>query len=158
MNSPQQLPSRSPLRPRAIIRPPARPVQASTGPRPDRAPGSGRPRLARRSMSTGSGLLLIATGAILLFALTDQASPGWIDLHVVGLILMLTGLAGLVLPRISRPPAEGELRRWVVPMLPAGPGDGPETGLLRRPGDDGDGPTLADDLLRDEHDFVERDR
>jgi hypothetical protein len=158
MNSPRQSPSRPPLRPRVIIRPPARPQRASGRPEPVQVTGAGRPGLARRAMSTGSGLLLIAVGAILLFALTDQASPGWINLHVVGLILMLTGLAGLVLPRISRPSAGRELRRWVVPMLPPGPGDGPETGMLRRPGDDGDGPTLADDLVREEHDFTERDR
>ncbi len=109
-------------------------------------------------MSTGSGIFLIAVGAILLFALTASASPHWVNLHVVGVILILAGVLGVSLPRLRRSP-DGTFRRWVVPVLPAG--DDPErdrTDLVRRPGADGDEPTLADDLLRDEHDPPIADR
>jgi hypothetical protein len=103
-------------------------------------------------MSPGTAIFLITVGAILMFALTASASPSWIDLHVVGLILMLAGVLGLVLPRFTRPPDSG-LRRWVVPMLPPAGGSRPGgQALVRRPGVDDAQPTLADELLRDEDD------
>ena len=46
-------------------------------------------------MSLGAGIFLIAVGAILSFAIT--VSPSWIDLHVVGYILMAAGLIVLIL-------------------------------------------------------------
>jgi hypothetical protein len=104
-------------------------------------------------MSTGAGIFLITVGAILLFALTADASPSWINLHIVGLILILAGVLGLTLPRLRRYP-DNRFRRWVVPMLPSGderPSAG-EPDLIRRPGANGDYPTLADELLGDEHD------
>jgi Na+/proline symporter len=42
----------------------------------------------------GASVLLIAVGAILTFAL--NVSVGWLDLHVVGWILMGAGALGLV--------------------------------------------------------------
>ena len=45
-------------------------------------------------MSIGSGIVLIVIGAILNFALT--VTPGWIDLHTVGGILMGAGVVVLV--------------------------------------------------------------
>jgi hypothetical protein len=45
-------------------------------------------------MTYGTSLLLIALGAILRYAVT--ATVNGIDLHVVGLVLMLVGIAGLL--------------------------------------------------------------
>lgn len=111
------------------------------------APGGGR-----RAMSTGAGIFLMTVGAILLFAISADASPGWINLHIVGLILIIAGVLGLTLPRVRRSPGR-DLRRWVVPMLSSGEGPpADELDLIRRPGADGDDPTLADELLDQEHD------
>jgi hypothetical protein len=67
-------------------------------------------------MKIAPGLTLIATGAILTFAVTT--SPGWLNLQVVGLILIGTGVAALLLPRR----AQGWLRRrMVVRRGPRGP-------------------------------------
>jgi hypothetical protein len=46
-------------------------------------------------MGIGVGILLIVVGAILTFAV--NATVEWLDLDVVGWILMLAGVAGLVL-------------------------------------------------------------
>jgi hypothetical protein len=46
-------------------------------------------------MTFGSSLFLIAVGAILRYAVTATVSG--IDLHVVGLVLMIVGIVGLVL-------------------------------------------------------------
>lgn len=46
-------------------------------------------------MTIGSSIFLIAIGAILRYAITDSISG--IDLEVVGLILMIAGVAGLAI-------------------------------------------------------------
>jgi hypothetical protein len=51
-------------------------------------------------MRTGTGLTLLAIGAILTFAVTANTSV--FNLHIAGVVLMLTGLAALLLPRRSR--------------------------------------------------------
>jgi hypothetical protein len=51
-------------------------------------------------MRTGTGLTLLAIGAILAFAVTTNTSV--FNLHIAGVVLMLTGLAALLLPRRSR--------------------------------------------------------
>ena len=60
-------------------------------------------------MKTGAGLAFIAVGAILAFAI--HGSPGWVNVHTVGWVLMLVGLVGMVLPpaylRLARPPDDG---------------------------------------------------
>ena len=70
-----------------------------------------------RKMTFGSSLLLIAVGAILRYAVTATVSG--IDLHVVGLVLMIVGVVGLVLSllwvgvwagRREAPPVEREVR------------------------------------------------
>jgi len=99
------------------------------------------------------GTLLITVGAILLFALTAE-SPSWLNLRVVGVILILAGVLGLAIPGVAR--ARGaRFRRWVVPML-SEPDDESsadrEKDLIRRPGPDDDSPTLADAILGSEHD------
>ncbi|RFA07922.1 hypothetical protein B7R54_00865 [Subtercola boreus] len=46
-------------------------------------------------MSLGSGIFLFVVGAILAFALDIQVS--WVDLHLVGYILMAAGVIGIIL-------------------------------------------------------------
>jgi len=46
-------------------------------------------------MSLGTGTVLVVIGAILAFALNVQVD--WIDLHLVGYILMIAGLIGIIL-------------------------------------------------------------
>jgi len=46
-------------------------------------------------MGIGGGIFLIALGAILTFAV--HANTSWLDLHVVGWVLMLSGVLVLVL-------------------------------------------------------------
>lgn len=45
-------------------------------------------------MGIGAGIFLIALGAIVAFAI--DADLGWLNLNVVGWVLMLAGLAGLL--------------------------------------------------------------
>ena len=59
-------------------------------------------------MRTATGLALIAIGAILTFAIT--AHPSFLNLQVAGIVIMLTGVAGLFLPK----PSHGWLRRRTV--------------------------------------------
>ena len=48
-------------------------------------------------MKTATGLTVFAIGAILTFAVTTNTSV--FNLHVAGVVLMLTGLVGLLIPR-----------------------------------------------------------
>jgi hypothetical protein len=64
-------------------------------------------------MPIGGGIALIVVGAILTFALTGSIRG--IDLHIAGVILMLAGIAGLLLPlavrtrrRSNRPSARSQ--------------------------------------------------
>lgn len=59
-------------------------------------------------MNRATSLTVIAIGAIFAFAIT--ASPHFLNLQVVGWILMATGVAGLLLERRSR----DWLRRTVI--------------------------------------------
>ena len=68
-------------------------------------------------MRTASGLLLVALGAILAFAV--RGHPTWLNIQVVGWVIMLTGVAGMMLPRRGY----GWLRRRMV--LRRGPGGRP---------------------------------
>jgi hypothetical protein len=66
-------------------------------------------------MGTGTGILLITVGAIFRFALAG-GSPHGLNLHIVGVILILAGAFGLLLPPLARGPLKPDrLRRWVVP-------------------------------------------
>ena len=67
------------------------PVNAAAGPRDGRPPAAGR-----RVMGTGVGITLIAVGAILRFALAS-GSPHGLNVHVVGVVLILVGILGLLL-------------------------------------------------------------
>ncbi|MDP4508895.1 hypothetical protein [Nonomuraea turcica] len=57
-------------------------------------------------MPTGGALTVIAFGAVLTFALAD-GSVGGLDLRIAGVILMLGGALGLLLPLLLRTPS-----RW----------------------------------------------
>ncbi len=59
-------------------------------------------------MGIGASILLIAVGAILTFAL--NVSIGWLDLDVVGWIMMLAGAIGLFMTTVIW----GPRRRTVV--------------------------------------------
>jgi hypothetical protein len=117
------------------------------------APGQpgDQPPARRPAMRTGTGILLLTVGAILVFALRS-GSPHWLNLQIVGLILILAGGLGLLLPRLARSRADGDsLRRWVRP------GQSEDLGVPFTTADQGgdqpaqaphhSAPTLADDLL-----------
>ena len=101
-------------------------------------------------MRTGTGIFLLTAGAILLFALRS-GSLHWLNLHIVGVILILAGGLGLLRLARSRPDRDW-LRRWVCP------GQAAELGIPIIAADQGGGgppaqvsdagaPTLADDML-----------
>jgi|ERR1022692_221894 hypothetical protein len=62
-----------------------------------------------RAMSYGMCIALIVAGAILRFALTAR-SPHGLNVHVVGVILILAGVLGLVLPLLARLPRDRRRR------------------------------------------------
>jgi hypothetical protein len=55
-----------------------------------------QPAGGRRVMSTGFAIMLIAAGAVLRFAVATTSTHG-LNLHVVGVILILAGVLGLLL-------------------------------------------------------------
>jgi uncharacterized protein DUF6458 len=59
-------------------------------------------------MSIGGGITILILGAILTFALTGSVRG--VDLHIVGVILMLGGALGLLLPLLIRARAGGRRR------------------------------------------------
>jgi Na+/melibiose symporter-like transporter len=61
------------------------------GPQDDRVSTGGQ-----RVMSTGAAITLIAVGAVLRFALAP-GSPHGLNVHVVGVVLILVGILGLLL-------------------------------------------------------------
>lgn len=64
--------------------------------------GPGQPPAARRRvMSTGMVIFLIAAGAILRFAVAP-GSPHGLNVHVVGIVLMLAGVLGLLVSLLVR--------------------------------------------------------
>jgi len=63
-------------------------------------------------MRTATGLTLVAIGAILAFAI--RTSPSFLNLQVAGWVIMLTGVAGMFIPRRG----SGGLRRRIVVQRP----------------------------------------
>ncbi len=59
-------------------------------------------------MKTATALTVVAIGAILAFAVTAQ--PSFFSFHITGWVLMLTGIAGVAIPRRGY----GWLRRRLV--------------------------------------------
>jgi hypothetical protein len=68
-------------------------------------------------MSNGMCIALIVVGAILRFALTAR-SPHGLNVHVVGVILILAGVLGLILPLIARWPRDRRRRSAGVDRQP----------------------------------------
>jgi hypothetical protein len=62
-------------------------------------------------MRTGSGLTFIAVGAIMIFALGTDG-PHWINLQITGVVLVLAGVLGIVLPAKAR---ASLLAHWYQP-------------------------------------------
>jgi hypothetical protein len=102
-------------------------------------------------MRTATGLGLIAIGAILAFAVVGH--PSWLNIQVVGWVIMLTGAVGMVIPRRGY----GWLRRRMV--LRRGPAGRPVVDrveekhyppyIMLNPGASGvvdDGPATASDM------------
>ena len=58
----------------------------------------GPPPAGGRAMRTGTGIFLIAAGAVLRFAIAS-GSPHGLNVHVVGVVLILAGILGLLLTR-----------------------------------------------------------
>jgi hypothetical protein len=50
-------------------------------------------------MRTATGLTLLALGAVLAFAVNGH--PAWLNIQVVGWVIMLTGAAGMLVPNRS---------------------------------------------------------
>jgi Domain of unknown function (DUF6458) len=60
-------------------------------------------------MRTATGLTLIALGAILAFAVNGH--PSWLNVQVVGWVIMITGAAGLLVPGSSYAAVRGRIVR-----------------------------------------------
>jgi hypothetical protein len=133
------------------------PLDSPTGPVQPGQP----PRAGRRGMRTGTAIFLITAGAILRFAVPAGSLHG-LNVHVVGVILILAGVLGLLLPRLAQAQQHTDrLRRWVRPNQPRAY-DTPPTGIYPSGSDDSpalvqdhstpdDRPPLVDDLLNYEH-------
>src|SRR5262249_58318942 len=83
------------------------------GPEPGESPGrriTGRypSKEGRAVMRTATGLTLVAIGAILAFAV--KGHPWFLNIQIVGWIIILTGITGMVIPRRGY----GWLRRRMV--------------------------------------------
>lgn len=75
-------------------------------------------------MKTATGLMLIALGAILAFAVNGH--PPWLNIQVVGWVIMLTGGAGMIIPTAGY----AAVRRRVVRRRIST--DGPVTEVFER--------------------------
>jgi hypothetical protein len=75
------------------------------------------PARGRRGMRTGTAIFLLTAGAILRFALPAGSLHG-LNVHVVGVIVILAGVFGLLLPPVARAAPRDRLRRWVRPNQP----------------------------------------
>ena len=80
-------------------------------------------------------------GAILWFAVTANAVPG-LNLHIVGVILLLIGVVGLLLPMAASGPGT---RRSLSPWLRPSGHDNPRVDELKRA-------AAADDAVIEEDD------
>jgi hypothetical protein len=96
-------------------------------------------------MGIGVGIFLIALGAILAFAVDWHLSG--LDLHVVGLILILVGIAGIILYFVfwnNRRAARGTVA--TRPLGARGPATYTETSTYREPAVYTDAPPPPPDL------------
>jgi hypothetical protein len=67
-------------------------------------------------MRTATGLTLVAIGAIFAFAI--RTTPSFLDLQTTGWVIMLTGVAGMLIPRRGN----ARIRRRTVVRRPRGTG------------------------------------
>jgi uncharacterized membrane protein YidH (DUF202 family) len=67
-------------------------------------------------MRTGTCITLIAVGAILRFAITSSGSSHGLNVHTVGVILILVGVLGLVLSLVVWGPLNPARRRRGQPV------------------------------------------
>ncbi len=68
-------------------------------------------------MGIGASIFMLAVGAIIAFALNVHV--GWLDLSIVGWVLMLAGAVGLIMTLTIF----GSRRRTVVTQTPPPPGE-----------------------------------
>ena len=68
-------------------------------------------------MKTATGLILLASGAVLAFAVSGH--PSWLNIQVVGWVIMLTGAAGLLIPNSGYAAVRRRIVRKAVD--PSGP-------------------------------------
>jgi hypothetical protein len=98
-------------------------------------------------MRTATGLTLVAIGAIL--ALAIRTSPSFLNLQITGWVIMLTGVAGVLIPRRGN----GVLRRRTVVWRPRSTAvaadSGPRTLGIGRAGSFPSGPELPGPALCD---------
>ncbi|WP_424534282.1 hypothetical protein ACOZ38_28750 [Sphaerisporangium viridialbum] len=89
-------------------------------------------------MPIAAAIAVIIVGAILTFALAD-GSVGGLDLRIVGVILMLGGAVGLLLPLLprSRSRWSGSTVRSRQDVIDDRIDDRPPPTLIDPPGDDG---------------------
>ena len=87
-----------------------------------------QPTAGQRAMTTGTGIFLIAAGAVLRFALA-AGSPHGLNVHIVGVILLLIGVVGLLLPMAASGP---RTRRSLSPWLRPSGHDNPRVEELKR--------------------------
>lgn len=75
-------------------------------------------------MGIGGSIALLVIGAILAFAVKDTDLGGWLDINVVGWVLILAGLAGMVLTlwvwnsrrrRVVAAPPAATTDRYIAP-------------------------------------------
>ena len=99
--------------------------------------GQGPPSqsVGRVAMGTGTCVALIAVGAILRYAVTATSSHG-VNIHVVGLIVLLAGVLGLLLSLLVWGPLNPARRRASDPVgyearTPPAPPAGQERPLYR---------------------------
>jgi hypothetical protein len=81
-------------------------------------------------MKTGTSLTLMAIGAIVAFAVT--AHPSFLNLQVVGWVLIVTGVCGLLVPRRGH----GWQRRSVLTRNAPGAWKRPEATSTQAQGDE----------------------
>ena len=76
-------------------------------------------------MGIGGSIALLVIGAILAFAVKDTDLGGWLDINVVGWVLILAGLVGMVLTLwvwnsrrrrvVAAPPPAARTDRYIDP-------------------------------------------
>ena len=111
---------------------------------PPGRPGPG-PAARRRGLNTGTALFLIAVGAILWFAVTANAVPG-LNLHIVGIILLVIGVLGLLLPMAA---SGSRTRQSLSPWLRPSGHDDPRVDELKRAAAEDDAVIEEDDKYFD---------